>query len=117
MHRSWRRLVSFMLTIFLANMMAWSYSSEALADWLTEERAQIVDVAIDSNTSPTDSHKDQQTCNHGCHAANHLQGQAPSSLLFLAPDIGPLVFMNESFILPLGVAQRQFRPPRYPTQA
>lgn len=104
-----------MLTIFLANMMAWSFSSAALADWLTEEQAQIASVAVD--TSTTDSHPDEPTCNHGCHAASHLQGQASSSLPLFAPDAGRLVSLNELFFLPPGIAQRQFRPPRYSSQA
>lgn len=117
MHRSCRRFVSLMLTIFLANMMAWSYSSEAMADWLTEERAQIVSGAVEASSSPANSHKDQQTCNHGCHAASHLQGQAPSPLPLFALDTAQLVFFDESFFLPLGIAQRQFRPPRLSSQA
>ena len=115
MQRSWRRLVSFLLTIFLANMMAWSFSSAALADWLTEERAQITNLTADTHAS--DSHPDEPTCNHGCHAASHLQGQTSNSLPLFAPDAGRLVFLDKAFFLPPGIAQRQFRPPRYSSQA
>lgn len=116
MNRFWRRFVSFLLTIFLANVMTWSYSSAAMADWLTEEQSEMVAVAANSNSF--DSHQqDQQTCNHGCHAVNHLQGQTPSTFVFFAPEMGRQVFLNESFFLPPGIAQRQFRPPRLSTQA
>lgn len=116
MYRIRRRFVSFMLTIFLANMLAWSFSTEALADWMFEEQA-VSNVAGDTKTNPVDSHQTEKSCNHGCHAASHLQGQVPNALLFFAADTGLPIFLDESFFLPLGIAQRQFRPPRLFSQA
>ena len=116
MYRFWRRILSFMLTIFLANMMAWSYSSAALADWITEGKSEMSAITADANS--VDPHQqEQQNCNHGCHAANHLQGQTSSTIVIFAPELGRQVFLNETFFLPPGIAQRQFRPPRLLTQA
>lgn len=116
MYRFWRRIVSFMLTILLANIMAWSYSSAALADWITEVQSEIVASTTDANSADS-HHPEQQTCNHGCHAVNHMQGQTPDSIVFFAPELGQQIFLSEAFFLPPGIAQRQFRPPRFLTQA
>lgn len=117
MHRAFRRLVSLLLTISLVNGLAWSFSSDAMADWLTQEKTEMVADAAAVNSSPADTHRDEQTCNHGCHAASHLQGQVAASLPFFVPDTSVAVFVDESFFLPPGIAQRQFRPPRFFSQA
>ncbi|MHB1233918.1 MAG: hypothetical protein ACYCZQ_15235 [Burkholderiales bacterium] len=112
-----QRFVSFLLTIFLANMLAWSFGSEALADWVTEEHAAVMSNVSDAMSGgPADSRQTEQTCNHGCHAVNHFQGQVSESLSFAVPTVAAL-FLNESFFLPLGIAQRQFRPPKLSSQA
>lgn len=115
MHPIRRRFVSFLLAIFLANMLAWGFGTEALADWVSEEQA--ASNAAGAATSPADSPRGEQTCNHGCHATCHLQGQVSDSLSFLGLKVGLPLFLDESFFLPLGIAQRQFRPPRLSSQA
>ena len=118
MNRARRRLVSFLMAIFLVNMLTWSFSSEALADWITEEQATAVSNAASASANdPVDSHKSEQTCNHGCHAASHFQVQVSIPLAFLSPRAALPFLLDESFSLPLGIAQRQFRPPRQTFQA
>lgn len=114
MYRIRRRFISFLLTIFMANMLAWSFSVEAMADWIFEEQSvsNAADLAKTDQAPPA-----EQTCNHGCHVASHLQGQVANSLFFFAADATRTAFLDESFFLPPGIAQRQFRPPRLSSQA
>ena len=98
-------------------MLTWSVSNEALADWFTEEQGMVASAVADAATGPLDSHQAEKTCNHGCHAASHIQGQVATSISFFSPGTELPFILDESFFLPPGIAQRQFRPPRQTFQA
>lgn len=104
--------------VVLANALAWSVSSAAMADWIAHGAADVVAAGADDNTSKTAHHgSTRQACNHGCHALSHLQGQVSRPLALYVPIATEIAIEDISAPSPLAISEGLFRPPRSFSQA
>lgn len=114
-----RRVFALLLTFFLVNALLWSFSSEALADFAFHEQKHTMLSSEAPNPSDNSGADNQdhggRTCNHGCHAAIHLQGQISQPLDFVMRGGADAVFDSIVVIFPATQTSRLFRPPRLPS--
>lgn len=107
-----------LLVALVVNAAGWTFNAEVLEEPGSGERtvlAQSTDGALPADgDTPTTA---KGTCNHGCHAVNHLLGQI-SCPLVVAAMIGavPLVAELSSAFLSRALGA-QFRPPRFASLA
>lgn len=105
-----RSFVRLLLLVFAISTSAWTFNAELMADVLAEAQGEI---ALGTDHTEDDGHpvKTQDSCNHGCHVVNHLQGQ--SSTYFLTADTHTGIRFHEvtaSFSSRLSASP--FKPPR-----
>jgi hypothetical protein len=111
-----RRFIAFLLAIFMVNALAWSFNAEVLADATTHqlEAAKVAAGTADHTDVPGTAHHHPtgQTCNHGCHAAAHLQGQISEPLSLFTAPAAVVRFTDESVAFPTAATSGPYRPPR-----
>lgn len=102
--------VRLLLLIFAISASAWTFNSELMADVLAEAQSEI---SLGFGHSEDSGHplKTQDSCNHGCHVVNHLQGQSSTYVVTVGTQSG--IRFHEvvtSFSSRLSVSP--FKPPR-----
>ena len=108
-----RRLICSVLTILMVNTMAWSYSPEAFADWLSTEQKELATLDQSASDAGMQGDQDQdQACNHGCHVVNHLLGEVGQTTGVAPVAVTQGCRYVRLLSLPDVAASGPFRPPR-----
>jgi hypothetical protein len=107
-----RNAAMLVLIVFTINLLAWSFNTEVLADWLDHEQTSgaLADLKTDSERGPV-GHSSTH-CNHGCHAAGHLQGQVSYVLTVLSPTTAATPDFVYSLPAFSNRSSQLYRPPR-----
>jgi len=110
-----RRFVYSVLIVFLVNTFAWTVSSPALADWLahSQEAAASVNTARNPDPGTTDSGRINKDCDHGCHAAQHLQGQTSRAFTMFLNEPRGAICIPETHPPIRSFPDTPYRPPRF----
>ena len=122
MSRFQHRFVALLSALLLANAALWSFSSDAMKDALVTDFAAVgivITLADNTATSQPAHHEDGagQTCNHGCHAASHMQGQTSEPFNFFSPPVATAQFANTIVTLSSVGINGLYRPPKISSQA
>lgn len=105
-----RNFVRLLLLVFAISASAWTFNAELMAEVLAEAQGEI---SLEMGHTDADGHpiKAQDSCNHGCHVVNHLQGQ--SSTYFLTANTHTDIrFQQVTASFSLQLSASPFRPPR-----
>lgn len=107
-----RNFVRLLLIVFALSTSAWVFNSELMADVLSEAQSPIA-AGFGHSHSDDSGHplKTQDSCNHGCHVVNHLQGQTSRHFVTVITEISsPFQELAASFSTRPSISQ--FKPPR-----
>ena len=105
-----RNFVRLLLVIFAISTSAWTFNSELMADVLSQAQSEI-SLGFGQTEGNGHPFKTQDSCNHGCHVVNHLQGQTSRHFVTVVAVISS-VFQEVAASFSSRLSVSQFKPPR-----
>lgn len=105
-----RNLIRLFLIVFAISTSAWTFNSELMADVLSEAQSEL-SVGFGHTDDSGHPLKTQDSCNHGCHVVNHLQGQTSSHFVTVITEVSS-VFQEVAANFSTRPSISQFKPPR-----